>query len=593
MFNVNLCFISILRCILTLLILNRPVFGNHTGPSVDETSNRIKVNVSEGTLVGIVEAGVYGDSYNAFRGIPYAKPPVGDLRFQDPQPPEPWFGDRDASFHRNISLQKDIFWNNTIGDEDCLYLNVYTKDMMPLKKRAVMVWIHGRGFFTGGYLLIYGPEYIMRKDVVLVTVKYRLGVLGFLNFYKEMATGNQGLKDVVMALTWVQRNILHFGGDSDNVTIFGQNAGAVMVHYLTISPLAKGLFHKAICQSGAATVPWAFNERDDAINNGMMLAQKLGSATSDPEEALKFLKNINGKKLIRTEAEIGLDVLLAFTPTVDSESPNPLLPENPLQLLRNRITVPIIFGYNTQEGNYFTNSFSFGWVDEEILKEINSDFEKAIYPRILRQLPQLGITVPELRSLYFGNGTVSKETIMDLFDFIGDQYIYRGIMQAIDTQMNSDVNQSTYLYRFSYDSETSPLKNLLLATQLPGTSHYEELGYLFDPHVEGLQRYKVTPFRHGTPNYKIMEYLTQMWADFAKTGNPTLSSANFTWIPVKNGTTYDYLDINNEPQMKILIKGNQRWDWENRLNLSKGYNKLEQFSGAEPFANHTNFHPDL
>ncbi|XP_029158376.1 fatty acyl-CoA hydrolase precursor, medium chain-like [Nylanderia fulva] len=147
MFNVNLCLISILRCILTFLILNQPVFGNHTEPTVDKTSNRIKVNVSEGILVGIVEASVYGDSYNAFRGIPYAKPPVGDLRFQDPRPPEPWFGDRDASFYRNVSLQKDIFWNHTIGDEDCLYLNVYTNDMNPLKKRAVMVWIKGVGLW--------------------------------------------------------------------------------------------------------------------------------------------------------------------------------------------------------------------------------------------------------------------------------------------------------------------------------------------------------------------------------------------------------------------------------------------------------------
>ncbi|XP_029158362.1 esterase E4-like [Nylanderia fulva] len=600
MFNVNLCFISILRCILTLLILNQPVFGNHTEPSVDETSNRIKVNVSEGTLVGIVEARVYGNSYNAFRGIPYAKPPVGDLRFQDPQPPEPWFGDRDASFYRNVSLQ-NIFWNYTIGNthrevvignEDCLYLNVYTKDMMPFKKRAVMVWIHGGGFFVGdGTLLIDGPEYIIRKDVVLVTLNYRLGVLGFLNFYTKMATGNQGLKDVVMALTWVQRNMLHFGGDPDNVTIFGQNAGAVMVHYLTISPLAKGLFHKAICQSGAATVPWAFTERDEAINNGIMLAQKLGNATSDSEIALQFLKNIDGRKLTEIKVDLLLDGIYKFTPTVDSESSNPFLPENPLQLLRNGITVPIIFGYNSQEGNYFINSLSFR-VNEETLKEINSDFEKAIYPRILRQLPQLGITVPELRSLYFGNGTVSKETIMDLSDFIGDQYIYRGIMQAIDTQMNSNVvNQSTYLYRFSYESETSLLKNLFIAYSLPGTSHFEELGYLFYPHVIGLRHY-VRPFAHGTPDYKIMEYLTQMWTDFAKTGNPT-SSANFTWTPIKNGTKYDYLEIDNEPHMEILIKEYQRSNWEIRVQLLKEFSKLEQFPGAEPFVNHTNLKTDL
>ncbi|XP_029164811.1 esterase E4-like isoform X3 [Nylanderia fulva] len=435
-----------------------------------------------------------------------------------------------------------------------------------------MVWIHGGGFFVGdGTSFYYGPDYIMRKDVVLVTLNYRLGVLGFLNFDEEMAPGNQGLKDVVMALRWVQKNILQFGGDPDNVTIFGQNAGGVMVHYLTISPLAKGLFHKAICQSGVMTVPWAFTEQDDAINNGLMLAQKLGNATFDPEDALKFLKDIDGRKLIAAKnimfLQIGLDIFLAFTPTVDSKSSNPFLPENPLQLLRNGIEMPIMFGYNSQEGNFFINAIVVGLVNYETLKEINYDFKKAIYPRVLRQLPQLGITVPELRSLYFGNKTVSEKTIKNLSDFIGDQHIYRGIIQAIDTQMNSNVNESTYLYKFSYKSETSPVKKIFFQKPLSGTSHFEELGYLFYPHIG--KTFGVLPFARDTPDYKIMEYLTQMWTNFAKTGNPTPSSANFTWSPVKNGTTYDYLNINKKPRMTILIKGNQRWDWENRLKLSK------------------------
>ncbi|XP_029169221.1 esterase E4-like isoform X2 [Nylanderia fulva] len=559
MLNVNLCLISILRCILTLQILNQPV---HT--KLSALSNRVKVNVSEGTLIGIVKKSKYGDSYNAFCGIPYAKPPVGDLRFQDPQPPEPWSSDRDALSYGYNCLQVDMKY--TVGNEDCLYLNVYTNDMTTSKKNAVMVWIHGGGFFVGDSTsALYGPDYIMRKDVVLVTLNYRLGVLGFLNFDEKIATGNQGLKDVVMALRWIKRNILQFGGDPDNVTIFGQNAGGVMVHYLTISPLAKGLFHKAICQSGVMTVPWAFTEQDDAINNGLMLAQKLGNATFDPEDALKFLKDIDGRKLIA--AEIGLDILLAFTPTVDSKSSNPFLPENPLQLLRNGIEIPIMFGYNNQEGNCFINATFVGLVNNETLKEIDYDFKKAIYPRVLRQLSQLGITVPELRSLYFGNKTVSEETIENLSDFIGDQHIYRGIIQAIDTQMNSNVNESTYLYKFSYKSETSPVKKIFFQKPLSGTSHFEELGYLFYPHIG--KTFGVLPFARGTPDYKIMEYLTQMWTNFAKTGNPTPSSANFTWSPVKNGTTYDYLNINRKPRMKILIKGNQRWDWENRLKLSK------------------------
>ncbi|XP_077282716.1 juvenile hormone esterase-like isoform X3 [Temnothorax americanus] len=204
-------------------------------------NKKVDVHIHEGRLIGTVEEDGYGCRYFAFRGIPYAKPPIGELRFKDPVPPEPWSGDRDAFKYGNVAVQLDIFSREIIGDEDCLYLNVYTTDLNPAEKRAVMVWIHGGGFFTGsGNAIIYGPDYIVQKDVVLVTLNYRLGVLGFLNLDDKVATGNQGLKDVVMALQWIQKNISKFGGNPTNITIFGESAGGAIVHYITLSPLAKG-----------------------------------------------------------------------------------------------------------------------------------------------------------------------------------------------------------------------------------------------------------------------------------------------------------------------------------------------------------------
>ncbi|KAL6434746.1 hypothetical protein ACFW04_005157 [Cataglyphis niger] len=208
------------------------------------SSNRVAVNVREGKLIGIIDKNIHAGNYIAFRGIPYAKPPVGKLRFKDPVPPEPWSGSRDSSKHGNIAVQKDPITREMIGDEDCLYLNVYTADIESWRKRPVMVWIHGGAFSTGsGDATIYGPDYIVRKDVVLVTLNYRLGVLGFLNLNDKVATGNQGMKDVVMALQWVQKNISKFTGDPGNVTIFGESAGGAIVHYLTLSPLSKGVTH--------------------------------------------------------------------------------------------------------------------------------------------------------------------------------------------------------------------------------------------------------------------------------------------------------------------------------------------------------------
>ncbi|XP_011630104.1 esterase E4-like [Pogonomyrmex barbatus] len=268
-------------------------------------NKRVNVHVHEGKLIGTVEEGIYGDLYFAFRGIPYAKPPIGELRFKDPVPPEAWSENRDASKYGNVAVQYNIFDGTIIGDEDCLYLNVYNTDLELSQKRAVMVWIHGGGFFMGdGNPSIYGPDFIIRKDVVLVTLNYRLGVLGFLNLNDEVATGNQGLKDIVMALKWVQKNIAKFGGDPKNVTIFGESAGGAIVHYLTLSPLTEGLFHKAIAHSGVVVNPWAYDDlmtKDTML--GFDLVKKLGKITLDPKVAYEFLKTVDAKLLIETEKQ--------------------------------------------------------------------------------------------------------------------------------------------------------------------------------------------------------------------------------------------------------------------------------------------------
>ncbi|KAL6419960.1 hypothetical protein ACFW04_011043 [Cataglyphis niger] len=535
------------------------------------SSNRVAVNVREGKLIGIIDKNIHAGNYIAFRGIPYAKPPVGKLRFKDPVPPEPWSGSRDSSKHGNIAVQKDPITREMIGDEDCLYLNVYTADIESWRKRPVMVWIHGGAFSTGsGDATIYGPDYIVRKDVVLVTLNYRLGVLGFLNLNDKVATGNQGMKDVVMALQWVQKNISKFTGDPGNVTIFGESAGGAIVHYLTLSPLSKGLFHKAISQSGVAANPWSFSEwANKATNKGFQLAKYFGKTTSDPKVAFEFLKTIDAKKLREAEQKLltkteCLQLVIAFTPSLDHESPNPFFPEHPSTLIRHQVKMPYILGCNSCEGSYFTCSSLIRRLNKEIFKEIDSDFKKTILPQVLSTLPQIPITVEELRFLYFGNKAVSEETLINYADFLGDVLFYRGIMEVADTQMSSDAKESTYLYKFSYESETSPWKKFLNIT-LPGVTHSEELFYLFYPHM--MKHLGVSPLTPDSNDYKIMNRLTQMWTDFAKTGNPTPAITNSTpikWTPLKRGgNMYDYLNINIEFEMKTLHKEEQRWDWKN------------------------------
>ncbi|NXG65399.1 SASB hydrolase, partial [Hemiprocne comata] len=203
---------------------------------------------------------------NVFLGLPFAKPPVGPLRFSEPQPPLPWKGVRDATSYPPMCLQdkvqgqlfSDIITNRKEKvplqvSEDCLYLNVYTPISTAKEETLpVFVWIHGGGLVSGAASSYDGSALAAFDNVVVVTIQYRLGILGYFSTHDKHARGNWGYLDQVAALQWVQENIRHFGGDPGSVTIAGESAGGISVSALVLSPLAKGLFHRAISESGTA-----------------------------------------------------------------------------------------------------------------------------------------------------------------------------------------------------------------------------------------------------------------------------------------------------------------------------------------------------
>ena len=222
---------------------------------------KLLVEVNGGKLEGIYEDGLY-----VFKGIPYAAPPVGPLRWLPPQPPEKWDGVRPAKEFGAIAPQNAMPMADAVApvfdepqDEDCLFLNIWTPGLDDAK-RPVMFWIHGGAFIIGAGTesFLDGNNLARRGDVVIVSINYRMGALGFINLReitggKVPATGNEGLLDQVAALEWVQDNIAAFGGDPDNVTVFGFSAGGMSIGNLLGLPAARGKFHKAINRSGAVS----------------------------------------------------------------------------------------------------------------------------------------------------------------------------------------------------------------------------------------------------------------------------------------------------------------------------------------------------
>ncbi len=300
-----------------------------------------------GSLKGTVLKSAFNNKViSSFRGIPFAKPPIKNLRFQDPEPYGAWEGELDATEFASCCVQ-----GKSSGSEDCLYLNVYT--VPNATGLPVMVFLHGGGF-TNGCSSPYGPEYLLdREDVILVTVNYRLGVFGFISTEDEVAPGNYGLMDQNLALRWINSYITYFGGDPARVTLFGQSAGAYAVHHHVLSPLSAGLIERAILESGTSLNARALIEggRATLLKHAKLL--NYTGSLDDSAKLMKFMASKTTDQLIQTQMKLPslAGTPISYGPRVDSERAEPFLPEHPIALIQNRNeTIPIMAGVNQDEG---------------------------------------------------------------------------------------------------------------------------------------------------------------------------------------------------------------------------------------------------
>ena len=320
----------------------------------------VEIKTYLGAVYGKISQQESGQKMYKFLGIPYASPPIGKLRFKPPQPVM-IYKDLEAFSFGAKCPQFDSFGGNSeklSGSEDCLFLNIFTTSIpqnnVHFTPKAVMLWIHGGGFNLGS-ADIYDPTPLVNEDVVVVTINYRLGGLGFLTFGNDIVAGNMGIRDQIAAMHWTKKFIHHFGGDPTKITIFGESAGAISVNALQMSPKAVGLFSGAILQSGTMLLYRDEYEKSRQERRASSLADQFNcSSTRNDQSMMDCLQELSSEDLLFAFKVDGFNEdpesknfdIGEWAPVCDSYASDPVLPVAPLAAFSKGLftKVPVMTG---------------------------------------------------------------------------------------------------------------------------------------------------------------------------------------------------------------------------------------------------------
>jgi len=476
-----------------VLVLNTLVLLCLSHPAIDSPTDNLVVDTTGGKLRGVARPSGGGE----FLGIPYAQPPVGDLRWREPSPAKPWSGVREATVFGAPCKQAVLGdWNKHDAEaskEDCLFLNVMTPAWPPALASSkgtlpVMVWLHG-GANAGGTASssLYKDGTLVQHGVVLVTVNYRLGVFGFLahrGLTRESphhASGDYGLMDQIAALRWVQENIARFGGDPANITVFGQSAGAQDTGLLMSSPLSQGLFEKAIAQSGSPLNP--LPTLSEAERSGEKMSAALKAPTGDG--AIEFLRKLPAEEILKGLAVQDPRQLPLFGPDIDGW----VIRRSPAETFAagEESPIPLIIGTTARE---FGMSAPLDQV-RKMIHEVTGSFTN-------QALSLYGLA---------GDGTGTADP---MYGPPGDQWFADLVFRCPATTQaswHSAAHRSTYEYE---------LEHAIPGQEGQGAVHSADLPYVFGfyPKTGNISG------SFGEIDYKLADLIETYWANFARSGNP-------------------------------------------------------------------------
>ena len=462
------------------------------------------------TLQGRIE-GFEQNGVQVFRGIRYAAPPTGARRFAPPAAPESWTGVRDCTSFGNSAPQPPSPLPGMapgVQDEDCLFLNVYTPSA-DKQRRPVMVWIHGGGFTggSGSQALYEGTRLAAHGQIVLVTLNYRLGALGYLHLAPhadalEAAASNLGQRDQLAALRWVRDNIERFGGDPAQVTIFGESAGGMAVSTLIAMPEARGLFRHAIAQSGAAH---ATHSARSATRIVEALLDELEIASNQIER----LRDVEIARLLEAQVKAGVrttaDVVLPYAPVIEPET----LPEHPLDVVRrgDAAEIRLVVGTNRNEWNLFSSA------DRRHYDMSENTLRKLVRARLANRN---GADPDHMIEVY--RGTRPQAAPYELFDAIEGDRVFR--IPAIRlAEAQRPHQEATWNYSFAWPS---PARRGRL-----GACHAIELPFVF----ASLDAPTMDRFAGTGPDAEgLSRAMMDAWVSFARAGDPNCDAIP-EWTP--------------------------------------------------------------
>ncbi|KAM9206530.1 bile salt-activated lipase [Dugong dugon] len=502
--------------------------------------------------------GLFGDYVDIFKGIPFAAPPKA---LEKPQKHPGWQGTLEAKDFKKRCLQATITQDNTYGDEDCLYLNIW----VPQGKEEVsqdlpvMIWIYGGAFLMGSgqganFLNNYlydGEEIATRGNVIVVSFNYRVGPLGFLSTGDSNLPGNYGLLDQHMAIAWVKRNIAAFGGDPNNITVFGESAGGASASLQTLSPYNKGLIRRAISQSGVALSPWAIQK--NPLSWAKTIAKEVGCPTDETSKMAKCLKVTDPRALTMAYKLplSGLDYpvlhYLGFLPVVDGD----FIPDNPINLYANAADIDYLAGTNNMDGHLFS-TINMPAVDKTYKTVTDEDFYKLVRGFTIAKGHRGANATFDIYTKPWASDSsqeAKKKTVVDLET---DILFLMPTKIALAQHRTNAKSAKTYSYLFSHPSRMPIYPSWI------GADHADDLQYV-------LGKPFVTPLGYRPQDRTVSETMIAYWTNFARSGDPNTGhlAVPTHWYPYTMEDD-NYLEITKKMEsssMKQHLRSNYLQYW--------------------------------